>query len=78
MIQLFDDETGEPVGTLTEQQLQFLVDQLEEESPDDTDYYINRETLDVFEENGADPDLLALLRAALGKRDEMEVRWERR
>ena len=44
MIHLFDDETGASVGTITEDQLQYLVDQLEEESPDDTDYYINRET----------------------------------
>jgi hypothetical protein len=78
MIHLFDDETGAPVGTITEDQLQYLVDQLEEESPGDTDYYINLETLDLFEENGADRDLVAVLRAALGTRDEMEVRWERR
>jgi hypothetical protein len=78
MIHLFDNETGAPVGTISEDQLRYLTDQLEEESPDDTDYYINRETLDLFEENGADPDLLGVLRAALGKRDEMEVRWERR
>jgi hypothetical protein len=77
MIHLFHDETGAPVGTITEDQLQYLVDQLEEESPGDTDYYINRETLDLFEENGADRDLVAVLRAALGTRDEMEVRWER-
>jgi hypothetical protein len=78
MIHLFDDETGAPVGTITEDQLQYLTDQLEEESAVDTDYYINRETLDLFEENGADPALLTTLRKALGKRDEMEIRWERR
>ena len=78
MIHLFDDETGAPVGTITEDQLQYLVDQLEEESPDDNDYYINRDTLEIFEQNGADPALLAVLRGALGKRDEMEIRWERR
>jgi hypothetical protein len=78
MIHLFDHETGAPVGTITEDHLQYLVDQLEEESPDDTDYYINRETLDLFEENGADLALRVVLRAAFGKRDEMEVRWERR
>ena len=78
MIHLFDDETGAPIGTITEDQLQYLIDQLEEESAADTDYYINRETLDAFEQDGADPALLALLRAALGKRDDMEIRWERR
>jgi hypothetical protein len=78
MIHLFDDETGASVGMITEDQLQYLIEQLEEESSDDTDYYITRDTLDVFEQNGADPALLAVLRAALGTRDDMEIRWERR
>lgn len=78
MIHLFDDETGAPVGTITEDQLQYLIDQLEEEASGDTDYYINRDTLEIFEQNGADPDLLGVLRAALGAREDMEIRWERR
>jgi hypothetical protein len=78
MIHLFDDETGAPVGTITEDQLQYLTDQLEEESAEDTDYYINRDTLDIFEQDGADPALLRVLRTALGTREEMEIRWERR
>ena len=78
MIHLFDDETGAPVGTITEDQLRYLTDQLEEESAEDTDYYINRDTLDIFEQDGADPALLNVLRTALGTREEMEIRWERR
>jgi processive 1,2-diacylglycerol beta-glucosyltransferase len=78
MIHLFDEETGKAIGTITEDQLQYLVDQLEEESPDDTDYYIHRETLELFEQDGADTALLEVLRAALGAREEMEIRWERR
>lgn len=78
MIELFDNDTGAPLGTITEAQLQFLVDQMEEESTEDTDYYVSRDTLDVFQESGADPALLALLRAALGDREDMEIRWERR
>jgi hypothetical protein len=77
MIQLHDAESGAPIGPITDAQLQFLVDRLEEESPDDRDYYINRETVDAFEEEGADPALVALLRKALGERDEMEIRWTR-
>jgi hypothetical protein len=78
MIHLFDDETGAPVGTITEDQLQYLTDQLEQESAEDTDYYIKRDTLDIFEQDGADPALLRVLRTALGTREEMEIRWERR
>jgi hypothetical protein len=77
MIQLHDAESGAPIGPITDAQLQFLIDRLEEESPDDRDYYINRETVDGFEEEGADPALVALLRKALGERDEMEIRWTR-
>jgi processive 1,2-diacylglycerol beta-glucosyltransferase len=75
MIQLHDKETGAFVGTITEAQLQFLIDQLEEESTEDRDYYINQATLDLFEQRGADADLLALLRQALGTREDIEIAW---
>ena len=77
MIQLYEKETGVFVGTITEAQLQFLIDQLEEESADDTDYYIDQATLDLFEEVGAEADLLALLRQALGPREGIEIVWSR-
>jgi hypothetical protein len=75
MIHLHEKETGVFVGTITDAQLQFLIDQLEEESADDTDYYIDHATLDLFEEVGAEADLLALLRQALGTRDGIEIVW---
>ena len=77
MIQLYDKETGAPLGAISEEQLRFLAGQLEEESPDDQDYYLNEPTLDALEEAGADPALLALLRKAMGERLEMEIRWAR-
>ena len=77
MVQLYDKETGVPVGTITEEQLDFLVDHLEEESPGDQDYYIHVSTVDAFEEEGAEPSLLTVLRTALGEREEMEIRWAR-
>ena len=77
MIQLHDKETGAWIGTITEENLQFLIDQLEEESRTDQDYYINETTIDNFEESGADKELISLLRGALNGRTEMEVRWSR-
>lgn len=77
MICLKDKDTGTTLGTISEQQLQFLRDQLEEESPEDDDYYINQATLDMLEEQGADRDLLDLLKQALGGREDMEVQWSR-
>ncbi|MBX3010656.1 MAG: hypothetical protein KF832_04080 [Caldilineaceae bacterium] len=76
MIQLFDARSGAPIGTVTEPQLTFMRAQLEEESADDQDYYINRATLELFESRGAEPALVALLRQALGSRDDMDIRWE--
>ncbi len=77
MIQIHDKDTGARIGTLTDEQLQFLIDQLEEESGEDQDYYINETTVDLFEENGADKALIALLREALNGRTEMEISWSR-
>jgi len=77
VIELRDKESGKLLGNITESHLQFLIDQLEEESLDDVDYYINKETLEVFEERGADPALLKLLRTGLGSRDSMEIEWSR-
>ena len=77
MVQLHDKDTGKPIGTITEDQLQFLIDQLEEESSGDQDYYINVTTLEMFEGAGGDPGLITLLRTALAGREDMEVRWSR-
>ena len=77
MIQLHDKDTGASIGTITEDNLQYLVDQLEEEARDDQDYYINETTIDLFEERGADKGLVSLLRGALKGRTEMEIRWSR-
>jgi hypothetical protein len=77
MIEIRDKEKGRVVGSVTEKQIKFLIDQLEEESSSDTDYYINQATLDMFEERGIDPQFLALLRKALADREDMEIEWTR-
>jgi processive 1,2-diacylglycerol beta-glucosyltransferase len=77
MVRLVDKNTGRSVGTITEEQLAYLQAELEEESPDDRDYWFDVASLDLLEEAGADPSLVRVLRTALGDRDEMELRWER-
>ena len=77
MIQLRDKENDMDLGSISEEDLQFLIDQLEEESEEDVDYYINRSTLELFEEKGASPALLSLLKNALGDREDMEIEWSR-
>ena len=71
---LYDEAAGQPIGTITDEQFQFLVDQLEEESSQDQDYAISQMLLAYFEEIQADPELVSLLRSALGEREEMEIR----
>ena len=78
MIELRNEDTGELLGNITEKQLQFLIDQLEEEDSEDTDYYINPATVEMFEQNGADPQLIEILREALLGHPDLEVRWTRK
>jgi hypothetical protein len=77
MIKLYDQASGELLGEVTEQQFQVLENRLEEESVDDQDYYINRATLALLDQAGADPELLELLRRGMGDREEMDIRWSR-
>ena len=77
MIQIFDKQTGQSVGSLTDEQFQFLADNLEEESRQDDDYYLNRAAVDILVEQGAPPELVTVLRAALGSSEETEIRWQR-
>ena len=76
MINIFDNESGVPLGAISEEQLAFLRSQLEEESTEDTDYYIMSPTVDLMEANGADAALVAILRKAIGARDGVEIRFE--
>jgi hypothetical protein len=69
-------DTGNPIGDITEAHLKFLVDQLEEEHDADKDYFIDRETMELLSDNGADPELLGLLEKGLGDDDEMDIAWE--
>jgi len=72
MVELFDNDVDVALGTISEEQLQFLQGKLEKAPAT-----IDQEVLGRFERDGADPALLSLLRGALGTRDEMEIRWLR-
>jgi processive 1,2-diacylglycerol beta-glucosyltransferase len=78
MITLFDTATDAAVGDITEAELQYLMDNLEEESLEDRDYYISQETIDLLADDGGATDhLLAVLRAALGDTEGVELRWKK-
>lgn len=75
MAELRNKDTGELIGNVTADQVQFMIDHLEEESETDQDYWLNRATIDMFREEGADAQLLAMLEDAMGEGDDVEVEW---
>lgn len=77
MVNLFNSATGELLGTISDEDLTLMQSDLEEESIEDADYYINQATVDWFETQGAAPAFVALLRKGLGSNDDMDIRWER-
>ena len=76
MIEVFDRENGSSLGNITEDQLDFLIENLEEEAYRDQDYYIDKKTIDILVKKGMDSELQSFLRSALGKREAMEILWE--
>jgi hypothetical protein len=75
MIELREKGSSTVIGTITEDQLRMLTAEMEEESADDRDYYVSRETLDMFEEDGLDPTLVSMIRQAMGGRADIEIEW---
>jgi hypothetical protein len=77
MAKLINAETGTVIGEISDDQLEFLVEQLEEGDSQDQDYFLDLETIDLLEETGADDALIMLLRRALGSSEGIDVRWTR-
>lgn len=73
-VTLEDAESGLPIATISESQLQELTTHLEEEKPQQ--YYMTPETVEMLQDAGADATLVAALRAAIGSRSGgVTVRW---
>ena len=78
MIELYNAATNQPVGSITEPDLQVLVDALEEESTQDRDYYIDAATIALIADGRATDHLVHVLRNALGSAEGVDIRWKRR
>ena len=76
MISLSLKDTGAFLGTIDEDDLQLLIDQLEEETEEDTGYFISSETIDLLEQQGAGAHLVDMLRRAVGNSEGVEVVWQ--
>ncbi len=77
MVKLFEKSANRYLGEISEEELQFLIDNLEEESLTDVDYYINTTMLDNLKEKGLSDNLANLIQTAMGVKTEVEIRFER-
>ncbi len=73
---LINVESDEELAIITEEQVQFLIGNLEEEGIEDDDYYIDEDTLSFLAEAGCDKELLEILSEALEGRTSIDVRYE--
>jgi hypothetical protein len=65
------------LGTVNDSDVQCLIDVLEEEDSKDVDYFIDLDTVDILEDNGASLDMVQMLRKAIGADEGVDVRWEK-
>ena len=77
MITLTEKGTAKLLGQISEEQLQYLIDNLEEERLEDQDYAITPLTLEYLEGLGADAALISMLRDALAGREVIEIVWSK-
>ena len=74
-MKLYDNRSGALVDEVTEADIQFLIDQLEEEHADDVAYYVNADTLEFLRGRNARPELLEVLTRAIAAQGDAELRW---
>ena len=72
---LKEKETGTVIGEISDEQLLFLIDHLEEESSTDRDYFLNQATVEMLKDAGADTSLVEMLSKALHNREGIEIEW---
>jgi len=77
MPRLYNKKNNALLGEISESDVECLVDVLEEEDSKDVDYFIDLDTVDILEDNGASLELVSLLRAAIGATEGVDVRWEK-
>ena len=75
-MKLINKSNGAIVGTISQEDFQFLVDNLEEESSRDADYFIDSKTIDFLADQGGSVPLLLLLRNAVGDTEGVDIGWQ--
>ena len=73
---LIDLEHDQEIGIITEDQVQFLIENLEDGGIEDQDYFIDEETYDFLAEIGCEEELLEMLAENLDGKDSIDIRYE--
>ena len=69
-----DTYDREVLGNITEAQLDFLANNLEQEFEDEEEFFLNPETLQFLKEKGADSGLVSIFEKALiGAQEGVEI-----
>jgi hypothetical protein len=72
-----DTYEREPLGIITENQLDFLSENLEEELEEEEEYWVNQATIDYLRDQGADEGLLQLLaKAVAGSEEGVDILYQ--
>ena len=82
MIRIALKDSRTTLGDIGEADLKILVDQFEEESSTDRDYFVNAATLQLLVDAGISPDFADMLKIALanagaGDGDGIDIIWQR-
>jgi hypothetical protein len=77
MVRLYEMGSNRLCGTLSDRQYEILAEALEEEDLEEAECVISGDTIELLEDQGLEPDLLELLRSALGDNPEVAIRCER-
>ena len=77
MPRLYNKQNNALLGEISETDVECLVDVLEEEDSKDVDYFIDLDTVNILEDNGASQVLVKLLCGAIGATEGVDVRWEK-
>ena len=77
MFKLYEKSTNKFLGEISDDEVQFLRDYMEEDSMTDVDYYINKTIFNLLKEKGMSENLTKLIQQAMGNKDEIEIRYEK-
>ncbi len=75
MIEIFNKDTGQRIGELTENQFDFLMDNIENEYLEKVNYVIDTQVVELLKSRGADFRILDMLANALKGKNNISIAY---